>query len=163
MIISDSSPLIHLTRLGKINYLLKLKSPLFIPKAVYTEVIAAGKKENRIEAQIIEKLIEQGKIIVKPVKIDDSFVPSLGQGEREALELANREKLLLLVDDRKARNIAHHFELQHQTTILTILELLIAKMIDLAEYKGNLKKYAEDSWVSADIIQEFLEKGEKLG
>jgi len=163
MIISDSSPLIHLTRLGKINYLLKLKSPLFIPKAVYAEVITAGKEENRVEAQIIEKLIEQGKIIVKPVTIDESFAPSLGQGEREALELANREKLLLIVDDRKARNIAQHFELQHQTTILTIFELLVAKMIDLTDYKGNLKKYAEDSWISADILQEFLEKGENFG
>ncbi len=31
------------------------------------------------------------------------------------------------------------------------------------EYISNVKKYAEDSWISADVIQEYIEKGEKFG
>ncbi len=164
MIISDSSPLIHLTRLGKINYLLKTTSPILIPKAVYDEVIIDGKKENYIEARVIENLINQGEILVKKVTIAENMInPALGRGELEALELAKQENVLLIVDDRKARNLAQLLDIKYQTTITTIFEILLAKKIDLSEYKTNLKKYAEDSWISADIIQEYLERGEKFG
>ena len=164
MIISDSSPLIHLTRLGKINYLLKIASPILIPKAVYDEVIIDGKKENYIEARVIENLINQGEILVKKVTIaENMFNSALGRGELEALELAKQENVLLIVDDRKARNLAQLLEIKYQTTITTIFEILLAKKIDLSEYKTNLKKYAEDCWISADIIQEYLDRGEKFG
>ena len=46
---------------------------------------------------------------------------------------------------------------------ITIFELLISRNIDFSEYKSNLKLYAENSWVSADIIQEYIEKGEEYG
>jgi len=69
----------------------------------------------------------------------------------------------LIIDDQKARNIAQILKIQHQTTIATIFELLLSKKIDKIEYKSNIKRYAENSWISADIIQEYLEKGEKYG
>jgi predicted nucleic acid-binding protein len=101
---------------------------------------------------------------VKKVTIAENlFNSALGKGELEALELAKQENVLLIVDDRKARNLAQLLEIKYQTTITTIFEILLAKKIDLSEYKTNLKKYAEDSWISADIIQEYLDRGEKFG
>ncbi|MHA1385478.1 MAG: hypothetical protein ACTSR3_17120, partial [Candidatus Helarchaeota archaeon] len=70
---------------------------------------------------------------------------------------------LLLIDEKKARNLAQILQIEHQTTIATIFELLISKNIDYLEYKSNIKQYAENSWVSADVIQEYLEKGEQYG
>ena len=54
-------------------------------------------------------------------------------------------------------------QIKYQTTIATIFELLISKNINFLEYKENIKRYAENSWISADIIQEYLEKGVKFG
>lgn len=39
----------------------------------------------------------------------------------------------------------------------------ILRNASISEYILNVKKNAEDSWISADIIQEHIEKGEKFG
>ncbi|KKM20396.1 hypothetical protein LCGC14_1645890 [marine sediment metagenome] len=164
MVISSSSPLIHLTRLGKINYLFKLVKYINIPKAVFDEVVVKGKIKNYSEAFTIESFIKEEKIVVTNLNsFDESFYPPLGRGELEALELAKQKNELLLIDEKKVRNLAQILEIEHQTTISTIFELLISQNIDFSEYKSNLKNYAENSWVSADVIQEYIEKGEDYG
>ncbi len=87
----------------------------------------------------------------------------MGKGELESLELARQKKNLLIIDDRKARNVAKILKIEYQTTIATIFELLISKTIDLAEYINNNKKLSSHSWISADVIQEYIKKGEKYG
>ncbi|MHA1294942.1 MAG: hypothetical protein ACTSQJ_20090, partial [Promethearchaeota archaeon] len=164
MVISNSSPLIHLTRLGKIDYFLTLVGSVDIPKAVFEEVVVQGKKNNYSEAFTIENYIKKEKIKIQNLKpFDDSLYPPLGRGELEALELAQQKKELLIIDEKKGRNTAQILQIEHQTTLTTIFELLIAKIIDFSEYKSNLKRYAENSWISADIIQEYIEKGEDYG
>ncbi len=164
MVISNSSPLIHLTRLGKINLLFNLVKHITIPKAVFDEVILKGKAKNYVEAFIIERFIKEDKIkVINLSSLDESFYPPLGRAELEALELAKKENDLLLIDERKARNLAQILQIEHQTTIATIFELLISGNIDFSEYKSNLKYYAEHSWISADVIQEYIDKGEKYG
>jgi len=164
MVISNSSPLIHLTRLGKIEYLFKLVNKLSIPKAVYDELVIKGKQKNYSESYSIETFIKEKKINVISLKpFDDSFYPPLGRGELEALELAKQKNELLLIDEKKARNLAKIIQIEHQTTLATIFELLVSKTIDFAEYKSNIKRYAENSWISADVIQEYIKKGEKYG
>jgi len=126
--------------------------------------VVKGKIKNFSEAFIIESFIKEEKIIVTNLNsFDESLYPPLGKGELEALELAKQKNELLLIDEKKARNLAQILEIEHQTTISTLFELLISQNIDFSEYKSNLKKYAEDSWVSADVFQEYLEKGENYG
>lgn len=164
MVISNSSPLIHLTRLGKIEYLFNLVKKISIPKAVFDELVIEGKQKNYSESYSIETFIKEGKINVISLKsFDDSFYPPLGRGELEALELAKQNNELLLIDDKKARNIAKLIQIEHQTTLATIFELLVSEVIDFAEYKSNIKRYAESSWISADVIQEYIERGENYG
>ncbi len=164
MVISNSSPLIHLTKLGKIGYVIDHFNEILIPKAVYNELVIEGKENNYSESYIIEKYINEEKIIVINLKdFEKSQYPHLGKGETEALELAKQQNRLLIIDDKKARNVAQILRINFQTTIATMFELLISKKFDLFEYKSNIKNYAEDSWVSADILQEYIEKGEKYG
>ena len=164
MVISNSSPLIHLTRLGKIGYLFKLVKKINIPKAVFNEIVIKGKQKNFSEAFSIENFIKEEKIyVIKLKQFDDSLYPPLGRGELEALELARQNNELLLVDEKKVRNLAQILQIEHQTTLTTIFELLISKTIDFTEYKSNVKRFAENSWISADVIQEYIERGEKFG
>ena len=164
MIISDSSPLIHLTRLGKINYLLKVTGQIAIPKAVYDEVVIEGKKKNYMESVIVENLINEGKVIVSTLKpFDESNYPPLGRGELESLELAKQRDAVVIIDEKKARNVAQLMGLNYQTTIVTIFELLVTKALGKQEYKHNIKRIGESSWISADVVAEYLERGERLG
>jgi len=162
MMISNSSPLIHLTKLGKIGFLLE-KEEIMIPFAVFQEILI-GKDKNYAESYIIEELIKKDKIMVEKIgEFDKSLYPFLGNGEIEAIELTRQKGLPLIIDDQKARNIATFLKLKYQTTINTIFELLIRNDISLSEYKSNLKKLAEDSWISTDVIQEYIDKGEQYG
>ncbi len=162
--ISNSSPLIHLTRIDKIEYLIEQVKEIIIPVAVYHEVVTLGKELNFLESFIIENYINQKKIcIVKVEELDESRYPPLGKGELQALELARQRNEILLLDDKKARNVAHILKIDHQTTIATVFELLLTNQIDKLDYRANIKKLAENSWISADVIQEYLERGEKYG
>ena len=163
MIISNSSPLIHLTKLGKINHLISKEKQIIIPTAVYNEVVIIGKEKKYAESFIIEKMINNGEIVVKKTgNHDKSLYPFLGEGEIEAIELAKMEEKLVLIDDKKARNVADLLKIEFQTTIVTIFELLLTNYINFSEYKSNITKLAEEAWISADIIQKFIDKGEEL-
>jgi len=162
--ISNSSPLIHLTRIGKIEYLIKQVKEIIIPVAVYHEVVTRGKEMNFLESFIIENYINQKKISISKVEeFDKSRYPPLGKGELEALELARQRNEILLLDDKKASNVAQILKIDHQTTIATVFELLLTNQIDKLDYRANIKKLAENSWISADVLQEYLERGEKYG
>jgi len=164
MVISNSSPLINLTKIGKIKYLLGLTEEIKIPIAVYNETVTKGKKMNFLEAFIIEKYIQEKKIKIISLKpFNKSIYPPLGKGELESIELSKRTNELLLIDDKKARNLAEILGIKFQTTIATIFELLISGMINITNYRTNIKKYAQNSWISADILQDYIEKGEKYG
>jgi len=164
MITSNSSPLIHLTRLGKIEFLFEFVKKINIPEAVFDEVITQGKEKKYSEAYIIERFIREEKIeVIKLKGFDSSFYPPLGRGEIEALELARQKNELLLIDEKKARNVAQILKIEHQTTLTTMFELLISGIINSSEYISNIKKYAGDSWISADVIQNYLEMGERYG
>ena len=67
MIILDSSPLIHLTKIGKIEYLVNLFDYLIISEAVYTETIENGIQSGYSDAKLLFNLVEEEKI--KKLKI----------------------------------------------------------------------------------------------
>ncbi|MGQ4876396.1 MAG: hypothetical protein ACP6IY_20220 [Promethearchaeia archaeon] len=54
-------------------------------------------------------------------------------------------KYLLIIDDKKARNIAKILKIPHQTTIATVFDLLISKEINFSDFRENIKKLAEDN------------------
>ena len=96
MIISNSSPLILLAKIGKLSMLEKLYNKVLIPYEVYREVIIEGKKENYSDAAFIEKCINDF-IFVKDLveeheKEAEKLKGIIGLGESEAIQLCLQEK-----------------------------------------------------------------------
>jgi hypothetical protein len=97
-----------------------LYSEILIPKAVYEEVVEAGRgrpgsKEVR-EAKWIKTVAVKGKTAVLLLR------SSLGAGESEAIVLAMEMKAdLILLDDRKATKIAESMGLKKAGTIGTLI------------------------------------------
>ncbi len=91
-VVSNSSPLIHLTKIGKLNLLKKFFKMVLIPEAVYIECIVEGK--NREDANLIKNA---DWIKVEKIK-DDNLVrllySELDRGESEAIVLALEYKIL---------------------------------------------------------------------
>ena len=103
IVISDSSPLISLSTIERMDLLEKLFKEIFVPKSVFEEVTKENKPySNELKIFLINRVKHvKNKVAVKILLSD------IGKGESEAIILAIEEKSdYLLIDDLKARKIA---------------------------------------------------------
>ena len=107
IVVSDTTPLILLLKINRIDLLEKLFGDVLIPQAVFDELTA----DERF--QLEANRIRQTKfIIVKPVNNPESAnilkrATGLDQGESEAIVLTDELKAdLLLMDEAKGRNVS---------------------------------------------------------
>ena len=103
IIISDSSPLISLAVIGKVNILDNLYKEIYVPTAVHNEVVKADKPFAREL-----KLFLNGRTkSVKNRMAVEMLSGDIGAGEAEAIVLAlEQQPCIALIDDLKARRFA---------------------------------------------------------
>ncbi len=103
MIISDSTSLIILFDLERLELLSNIFKMIYIPKAVYEEI---SFKEDIMLPKFI-KIIE-----VKNSELLNSLKNLLDVGESEAIALAKMKNLPLIIDEKKGRKIAQNLDLK---------------------------------------------------
>lgn len=120
IIVSNSTPLIALSKIGKLELLREYFGVVHIPKEVYDEVVTRGK--NLFGAMEVKNAdwikVEEvrNKIAV------ESLLGYIGQGEAEAIIVAKeRNTKLLLIDDSDGRQIAERLGLKITGTIGILL------------------------------------------
>jgi len=105
IVVSDSTILIGLVKIGKLDLLKEIFSKVFIPEEVFKEVVERGKGKPGSEG-----IKEAAWIEAKPVKdkMQVAFLlGSLEKGEAEVLVLSRElEADLILLDEEKARKSA---------------------------------------------------------
>jgi len=108
--VSNSTPLIYLAKVGRLNIVRDVFGKVFIPEAVFNEAVVQGKMLKMSDAFIIEKAVGSWILRgqVKPeISAEYSFLDTnikLGVGEREALKLCKQLNAeYVIVDDREAR------------------------------------------------------------
>lgn len=119
MIVADSSLLIVLGRLNRLDILGSLFGRICIPTAVYTETTQQTKFQNQKEAIIAA--IEADIIEVTEPTLSYSFSRRLDAGEIGVLTLAlEKQANAIIMDDKKARNEAQAlgFNLIYTTDVL---------------------------------------------
>jgi len=111
--VSNSTPLIYLAKIGKLEILRSVFEKIFIPEAVFEEAVARGKALNISDAFIIERAVGAWIIRerVKPeIDAEYRFLDTnirLGLGEREAIKLCKQLDIkYLIADDREARRVS---------------------------------------------------------
>jgi predicted nucleic acid-binding protein len=80
-IVSNATPLIYLAKIDKLKLLKGIAHPVYIPEAVYKEVVVEGKRLGEKDAYRVEKCINQGWLQIKEVKNLFSFDFPLHKGE----------------------------------------------------------------------------------
>lgn len=93
-IISNTSPIFYLHRIGYLELLKKLYGEITVPKAVVEEL-----EEGKKQGEDIPEINKCGWINIKDINIPSqiSLVPDLGKGESEVLALGLAEKQHLLI------------------------------------------------------------------
>lgn len=138
-VILDSSCIIILSQIKKMNILKTLFSEVFVPEAVFTEFMikASGTEDER-------RFVE----IIKTVKVKDSFAvmtlqTDLGKGESECIVLAKEMNAdFVVLDDKGARKMAEFLGLD----VIGTLGILV-----MAHKKGEIKNMKS-------VIDEMREK-----
>jgi predicted nucleic acid-binding protein len=103
IVVSDSGPLIALASLGQLDLLHQLYDHVMAPPAVIREVVQQG--AGRPGAREVQNAtwIERARLEIPP---DLFLTEELGAGEAEAIALAQRERGVVLLDEREGRRIA---------------------------------------------------------
>jgi len=138
-----------------------------IPPSVKNETIGAGKGEGYPDAFALEKLENEGWLKVTRLSQGSSRLARelsevVGFGEAEAIALALEKKESLLIDDLKGRRTAELYQIETTTTIGIIFELLLSRVLPKADYFRSIRNYAARGWISADVLEEFIQRGESF-
>ncbi len=154
VVISDSSPLIHLSQIGCLNILKELFGEILIPPAVYREVVIDGLERpgsREVKEASWIKVVEVRNMHLKRI-----LQLSLDEGEAETIVLAleiNADRVLL--DDREARLQAKRLGLRVTGTLGVLLR---AKKLGLVGgLKEELNKLREFGFrISKDLEEDIL-------
>ena len=158
LVISNSSVIIALARICRLDLLEKLFGKILVPETVWKEITVEGRlgSEKIVKANFIR--VERARNM-RLVALLEEFVDT---GEAEAIVLAlERNADLLLVDDRDARNLAKKLGLQVMGTL---------GVIALAKYNGLISKakpiidklVESGFWISRRLLEEFLRELNEL-
>ena len=141
LIISDSTTIITLLNIDRLDVLKNIFSLVYIPKKVYDEVV--------IEEKII---LDKDFFVVKEISNKNLYTllsKSLDAGECEAIVLAKEMELSLIIDEKKGRKIASNLGIN----IFGFIGLLVL----------NFKKKMLSKQDTLDVFYKAKEQGFRVG
>lgn len=146
IIVSDTTPIITLSKIERLDLLQKLFENIMIPRAVYDELTSNSQFQE--EAKVIADAE-----YIKVVEVEDSKAVELLQratgldlGESEAIIYTNSYKAgLLLIDEIKGRKVAKQMGISVMGTI------------------GVLMTAYDEKFISSHKIKEYIETMKNVG
>lgn len=164
MIVSNSTVLIYLGKLNKLELLKKLFKRIVIPNAVFEEVVVAGKRENHIDAIMVEEAIKKGWISVK----ESEELPQLKEfgidkGELQAISLAYKLGAVILLDQTHARIAAKAVGLKPRGTIFVLLKALKKNRISFEDFIDSLEQLIQVGFrMDQEVYLEAIKKAKAI-
>lgn len=163
MIVSNSTPLIYLARVGKIDLLKKLFSNVYISAEVKAEIIDKGKLIGKKDAYVIEQAVKDGWIVVKKARIQEIPIP-LHEGESSVICLALQTKAdFVLMDESQGRTAAKLMGLKPLGTAGILLLALEKKKISYEEFLSVFENLIKEGFrLRNDIYAEIISSADKF-
>lgn len=169
-VVSDSTPLIFLVKVGRLNLLRDVFGRVSIPVAVFDEVVTQGKAVGMSDASIIDAVVGRW-INVEHVEaeveseyrfLDDNM--RLGLGERDALKLCKQlDADFFIVDDREARRVSRILSIVPLGTCGVIVEACRQDFLSSIEALQTLDTLVKVGFgISATVYRRVLDEFEPL-
>ncbi|MBU0757062.1 MAG: DUF3368 domain-containing protein [Nanoarchaeota archaeon] len=148
----NTSPLIFLASIEKLDLLEKYT--LFVPVEVAEEF---GRKEDS-RYFTIKKFLKKKNVNVIKIDLLSDLPESLGKGEKAAISLAKNKNILhILIDERKARNIAKAFGLVPRGTLAVLISALQNRKITKKECKKLIFELIRQGFrINQKLLAEIL-------
>ncbi|MBU0980214.1 MAG: DUF3368 domain-containing protein [Nanoarchaeota archaeon] len=157
MIVSNTSPLIHLAKAGKLDLLRRLFKTVLIPVSVHEELM---KQPRSTETILINEAIKNGWIRTSKVHLKDPLrkLSTVAKAELEVIALAIKEKKIALLDDKNAVQIAEIFRVGAHGTLFVILQAVKKRFISKKEAINAVNKMMENEfYITSDVYALFLQ------
>lgn len=136
IVVSDTTPLISLLKINRLDLLEKLFGEVFIPQAVFNELTA----DERFQLEA-EQIRQRDFISIKPVNVPESVnilkrATGLDLGESEAIVLTDELKAdILLMDEAKGRSVSSQMGIRIMGTIGILMAAYEEKTLTSNEVK----------------------------
>ncbi len=158
MIVSNSTPIIHLGKVGKLKLLQECFQKVFIPEEVYQEINALPKSIEAVLLQqaLQERWMHKEKVIISAELEKFSW---LDQGELHAIALAMQKKKPILIDDKVAKQVAAIFKIEVHGTIYVILKAYEKKFLNKEDAIRTVNDMMKNEfYLTSDVYALFLEE-----
>lgn len=162
--VSNSSPLIWLAKIGRLVLLKTVFGGVIVPRKVYEE---AALKRRSADSILIGKAVEDGWIKVSEEEMDEASVladrSGTHLGEAEAILLAQKLGTELIIDEREGSVTAQIFGVRPIGTIAVLLLALAMEKLTLNEFRECLDGLiALGFWLSMDVYNGVLEEARSI-
>jgi predicted nucleic acid-binding protein len=159
-VVSNSTPLIFLAKIGRLNLLEKIFDAVIIPDKVFSEVVIEGKEKGYSDAFLVEKFINKCIISKKNIKIKSLNDMPIGKGEQEAIELAVKLGIQdILIDEAKGRRFARLYDLQPKGTLWVLTKAFEDDLLSKDELKDNITELIKCGFrIKEDILVDILKE-----
>jgi predicted nucleic acid-binding protein len=161
VIISDASMLILMSKLDILDTMLETFGSIIISEGVRVEVVDRGKEGKKMDALLVEKRIDDGKILVKKISKDDEKNKlmndfNIHSGDAEAILLYLEEKADLLgTDDYQTLKTCKILNIHYFTTPLFLLQSHTNQKIEKTFALRKIDRLSKLGWYKDEIIEYF--------
>ena len=163
VVVSDSSVLIHLARIGRFYLLRELYGKIIIPREVYSEVVEKGwhfpgslETENGIKRAWMEirEVADRSRVREMARRCGISL------GNAETIQLATELRAeLALADEADVRDVLEAGKIKVRGCVGILLEAFKRNLLSKVSTKSDLEKLVESGYRVSD---EVLSQAEKL-
>lgn len=154
--VSNSTPLIHLAKIGQLQLLQDFYGRVIIPQSVYAECVTEGKAYD--DAKLIAQADWLDIMRAEDQNLITLLNSELDRGESEAITLAlEQQSDLLLLDDTDGRVKARLYGIKHTGTIGILLKArLNNKIPSLRDALDSLQDTG--FWLDNRLYQKLLDE-----
>ena len=157
IVIADTTPIITLMKLQRLDLLEKLFDTVIVPHAVYEELISntnyPDEKQMIVECPFLKRLEVSDRQSIKILR----EVVGLDAGESEAIALAEEKNAaLLIIDERKGRRVAKQMELKIIGTIGILLQAFDCEILSKTEILSYAEKLKNSKIRISDTLFELV-------
>ncbi len=164
IVVSDSTPLIHLAKVGHMELLFSIYEEILITKEVYREAVEEGIILEKDDAGIIQEYIGKSIHVKSPTSPSDRLIEKyrIHKGEADSIQLAKETGAqLILINERDGRNAAKNEGFKVKGSIGILFDALKSGTINEKEVLTILNKFKKNPqvfWIEPDIIKSAIEK-----
>ena len=139
-LVSNATPLIYLAKANQMSLLQSMVQQVYVPEAVYREVVIEGKRLGEKDSYRVERAIKQGWIIIQGIKSIYPVEVTIHPGESEVISLAKEKGIeVVLIDDAKARAASEMAGLKPVGTLWLILKAVKEHLLTFDQFLSTLE------------------------